>query len=173
MLSSGDAPKDQKSTSLCATLVTLNYLCALSLKLFTHCTYLSKLNLNIIGVCCLHHKVVLFSIFSSLFSPPYFSSGVCVYVKACCFIVFDFPSLLFLFACSYGMRYIAKVLKNSLHKKFPDASEDELLKVESVCKSIAQYFTLRLQASRTLPPSGLSQAIKDSNNVASFPSGRL
>uniref|UniRef100_A0A8C5NHP3 IQ motif containing GTPase activating protein 2 n=1 Tax=Gouania willdenowi TaxID=441366 RepID=A0A8C5NHP3_GOUWI len=29
----------------------------------------------------------------------------------------------------YGMRYIAKVLKNSLHKKFPDASEDELLKI--------------------------------------------
>uniref|UniRef100_A0A3P9CCJ8 IQ motif containing GTPase activating protein 2 n=1 Tax=Maylandia zebra TaxID=106582 RepID=A0A3P9CCJ8_9CICH len=26
----------------------------------------------------------------------------------------------------YGMRYIAKVLKNSLHEKFPDASEDEL-----------------------------------------------
>lgn len=34
------------------------------------------------------------------------------------------------FACSYGMRYIAKVLKNSLHEKFPEASEDELLKVE-------------------------------------------
>lgn len=30
------------------------------------------------------------------------------------------------------MRYIAKVLKNSLHKKFPDASEDELLKVETL-----------------------------------------
>uniref|UniRef100_A0AAX7VF98 IQ motif containing GTPase activating protein 2 n=1 Tax=Astatotilapia calliptera TaxID=8154 RepID=A0AAX7VF98_ASTCA len=29
----------------------------------------------------------------------------------------------------YGMRYIAKVLKNSLHEKFPDASEDELLKI--------------------------------------------
>lgn len=29
----------------------------------------------------------------------------------------------------YGMRYIAKVLKNTLHEKFPDASEDELLKV--------------------------------------------
>ena len=33
-------------------------------------------------------------------------------------------------ACSYGMRYIAKVLKNSLHAKFPDATEDELLKVQ-------------------------------------------
>lgn len=30
------------------------------------------------------------------------------------------------------MRYIAKVLKNSLHEKFPDASEDELLKVLAV-----------------------------------------
>uniref|UniRef100_A0A8C5AD87 IQ motif containing GTPase activating protein 2 n=1 Tax=Gadus morhua TaxID=8049 RepID=A0A8C5AD87_GADMO len=29
----------------------------------------------------------------------------------------------------YGMRYIAKVLKNSLHAKFPDATEDELLKI--------------------------------------------
>ncbi|XP_043919900.1 ras GTPase-activating-like protein IQGAP2 [Protopterus annectens] len=29
----------------------------------------------------------------------------------------------------YAMRYIAKVLKNSLHEKFPDATEDELLKI--------------------------------------------
>uniref|UniRef100_A0A8C5Q8B6 IQ motif containing GTPase activating protein 2 n=1 Tax=Leptobrachium leishanense TaxID=445787 RepID=A0A8C5Q8B6_9ANUR len=29
----------------------------------------------------------------------------------------------------YGMRYISKVLKNSLHEKFPDATEDELLKI--------------------------------------------
>uniref|UniRef100_A0A8C7V2L1 IQ motif containing GTPase activating protein 2 n=1 Tax=Oncorhynchus mykiss TaxID=8022 RepID=A0A8C7V2L1_ONCMY len=29
----------------------------------------------------------------------------------------------------YGMRYIAKVLKHSLHEKFPDATEDELLKI--------------------------------------------
>uniref|UniRef100_A0A4W3GVR8 IQ motif containing GTPase activating protein 2 n=1 Tax=Callorhinchus milii TaxID=7868 RepID=A0A4W3GVR8_CALMI len=29
----------------------------------------------------------------------------------------------------YGMRYIAKVLKNSLHEKFPDSTEDELLKI--------------------------------------------
>ncbi|XP_075447386.1 ras GTPase-activating-like protein IQGAP2 isoform X3 [Ascaphus truei] len=29
----------------------------------------------------------------------------------------------------YGMRYVAKVLKNSLHEKFPDATEDELLKI--------------------------------------------
>ncbi|KAM8779145.1 ras GTPase-activating-like protein IQGAP2 [Rhynchonycteris naso] len=29
----------------------------------------------------------------------------------------------------YGLRYIAKVLKNSIHKKFPDATEDELLKI--------------------------------------------
>uniref|UniRef100_A0A673H9P3 Ras GTPase-activating-like protein IQGAP1 n=1 Tax=Sinocyclocheilus rhinocerous TaxID=307959 RepID=A0A673H9P3_9TELE len=36
---------------------------------------------------------------------------------------------LFSFACSYGMRYIAKVLKDTLHEKFPDATEDELLKI--------------------------------------------
>ncbi|NWI98010.1 IQGA1 protein, partial [Pitta sordida] len=29
----------------------------------------------------------------------------------------------------YGMRFIAKILKNSLHEKFPDAGEDELLKI--------------------------------------------
>ncbi|NXW68294.1 IQGA1 protein, partial [Hirundo rustica] len=29
----------------------------------------------------------------------------------------------------YGMRFIAKVLKDSLHDKFPDAGEDELLKI--------------------------------------------
>uniref|UniRef100_G1TKE7 IQ motif containing GTPase activating protein 2 n=1 Tax=Oryctolagus cuniculus TaxID=9986 RepID=G1TKE7_RABIT len=29
----------------------------------------------------------------------------------------------------YGLRYVAKVLKNSIHEKFPEASEDELLKV--------------------------------------------
>lgn len=32
---------------------------------------------------------------------------------------------------SYGMRFIAKVLKDSLHEKFPDAGEDELLKVRA------------------------------------------
>lgn len=35
----------------------------------------------------------------------------------------------FSFSRSYGMRFIAKVLKDSLHEKFPDAGEDELLKV--------------------------------------------
>ncbi|XP_074736197.1 ras GTPase-activating-like protein IQGAP1 isoform X1 [Strix uralensis] len=29
----------------------------------------------------------------------------------------------------YGMRFIAKVLKDSLHEKFPDAGEDDLLKI--------------------------------------------
>lgn len=29
----------------------------------------------------------------------------------------------------YGMRFISKVLKDTLHEKFPDATEDELLKV--------------------------------------------
>lgn len=32
-------------------------------------------------------------------------------------------------AVRYGMRFISKVLKDSLHEKFPDATEDELLKV--------------------------------------------
>jgi hypothetical protein len=39
-------------------------------------------------------------------------------------------SFVICFVCSYGLRYIAKVLKNSIHEKFPDASEDELLKVD-------------------------------------------
>lgn len=29
----------------------------------------------------------------------------------------------------YGMRFISKVLKDTLHEKFPDSTEDELLKV--------------------------------------------
>ena len=29
----------------------------------------------------------------------------------------------------YGMRFISKVLKDTLHEKFPDATEDELVKV--------------------------------------------
>lgn len=33
------------------------------------------------------------------------------------------------FICSYGMRFIAKVLKDTLNEKFPDATEDEILKV--------------------------------------------
>lgn len=33
---------------------------------------------------------------------------------------------------SYGMRFISKVLKDTLHEKFPDATEDELLKVQSI-----------------------------------------
>lgn len=40
-------------------------------------------------------------------------------------------SLAFYFLRSYGMRFIAKVLKDSRHDKFPDAGEDELLKVRS------------------------------------------
>lgn len=37
------------------------------------------------------------------------------------------------------MRFIAKVLKDSLHEKFPDAGEDELLKVR-----IGSWYTLAL-----------------------------
>ncbi|TSM85920.1 Ras GTPase-activating-like protein IQGAP1 [Bagarius yarrelli] len=32
-------------------------------------------------------------------------------------------------AIPYGMRYIAKVLKDTLHEKFPDSSDDDLLKI--------------------------------------------
>lgn len=35
----------------------------------------------------------------------------------------------------YGMRFIAKVLKDTLNEKFPDATEDELLKVSSLSPS--------------------------------------
>uniref|UniRef100_A0A8C2NQD3 Ras GTPase-activating-like protein IQGAP2 n=1 Tax=Capra hircus TaxID=9925 RepID=A0A8C2NQD3_CAPHI len=42
---------------------------------------------------------------------------------------FPLFSFVICFPCSYGLRYIAKVLKNSIHEKFPDATEDELLKI--------------------------------------------
>lgn len=32
----------------------------------------------------------------------------------------------------YGLRYTAKVLRDSLHEKFPQASEEELYKVSSI-----------------------------------------
>lgn len=38
------------------------------------------------------------------------------------------------------MRYVAKVLKNSLHEKFPDATEDELLKVNVLSFAIHTPF---------------------------------
>lgn len=38
------------------------------------------------------------------------------------------------------MRYIAKVLKNSLHEKFPDASEDELMKVEVLESTVVTVY---------------------------------
>lgn len=40
---------------------------------------------------------------------------------------------------SYGMRFIAKVLKDSLHEKFPDAGEDELLKVRLKAGTFLPY----------------------------------
>uniref|UniRef100_A0A671M9K6 Ras GTPase-activating-like protein IQGAP1 n=1 Tax=Sinocyclocheilus anshuiensis TaxID=1608454 RepID=A0A671M9K6_9TELE len=33
------------------------------------------------------------------------------------------------FPCRYGMRFIAKMLKDTLNERFPDATEDELLKI--------------------------------------------
>lgn len=38
-------------------------------------------------------------------------------------------ALLLFLSHRYGMRFISKVLKDTLHEKFPDATEDELLKV--------------------------------------------
>lgn len=40
------------------------------------------------------------------------------------------------------MRYIAKVLKSSLHEKFPDATEDELLKVDFWGQTASSLFFL-------------------------------
>lgn len=48
--------------------------------------------------------------------------------------------LLLMFSYSYAMRYIAKVLKDTLHEKFPDSSEDDLLKVR--CESFHVVFTV-------------------------------
>lgn len=42
------------------------------------------------------------------------------------------------------MRFIAKVLKDSLHEKFPDASEDELLKVRDCLPQLVIGLPTRL-----------------------------
>lgn len=68
----------------------------------------------------------IFHVMSLLYHLSY--SAVCECMLFCVWC----PINAFCFACSYGMRYIAKVLKNSLHEKFPDASEDELMKVEAL-----------------------------------------
>lgn len=66
------------------------------------------------------------------------------------------PSHEFCLSHSYGMRFIAKVLKDSLHEKFPDAGEDELLKVR-----IGSWYTLALpvalwrKSKETRPDHGL------------------
>lgn len=45
-------------------------------------------------------------------------------------IIFPLSNLVCLMlSVRYGMRFISKVLKDTLHEKFPDATEDELLKV--------------------------------------------
>ena len=36
---------------------------------------------------------------------------------------------LLLFACRYGMRFVAMKLRQSLQNKFPDATREEILKV--------------------------------------------
>lgn len=45
--------------------------------------------------------------------------------------------LIFSVCCSYGLRYTAKVLRDALRTKFPEASEDELYKVNT-CYTVIQ-----------------------------------
>ena len=77
---------------------------------------------------------VLMHQINGLFSLSLACFIICHILCECMFGV-SCSIIAFCFACSYGMRYIAKVLKNSLHEKFPDASEDELMKVAAL-KSI-------------------------------------
>lgn len=78
------------------------------------------------------------------------------------------------------MRYIAKVLKSSLHKKFPDASEDELLKVETLqrlclfvlpTRSPALYSSAQVALRVATITSQSSDG--DIGDVTAFLSGRL
>lgn len=70
------------------------------------------------------------------------------------------------------MRYIAKVLKNSLHEKFPDASEDELMKVEvleSTVVTVYLYACINDSAHSACPVC----PTQSPNNVLLSLSGRL
>lgn len=55
-------------------------------------------------------------------------------------------------AHSYGMRFIAKVLKDSLHEKFPDAGEDELLKVRLKTSAHIGLFPEPPDEEKQVPP---------------------
>ena len=58
------------------------------------------------------------------------------------------------------MRYIAKVLKNTLHEKFPDATEDELLKVRGLnfTQIISSCTDVEGWESSALPSNSCSQS---------------
>lgn len=94
----------------------------------------------------IHHYLqllmqILMFLINPLFSLSWAYYIICHLLRECMLFCFWHPINAFCFACSYGMRYIAKVLKNSLHEKFPDASEDELMKVEALrCINICFYF---------------------------------
>lgn len=46
--------------------------------------------------------------------------------------------------CRYGLRYTARVLRDSLQAKFPGASEEELYKVSTWCGSMPEAWPLTL-----------------------------
>lgn len=65
--------------------------------------------------------------------------AVCADEPAVCFLCLTLERLSL--SVRYGMRFISKVLKDTLHEKFPDATEDELLKVciFNVCSTVLRW----------------------------------
>lgn len=53
------------------------------------------------------------------------------------------PEYTYCFVPSYGMRYVAKVLKTTLAEKFPDATENEVYKASVVFPPQPPELTLR------------------------------
>lgn len=76
----------------------------------------------------------LSAIIVSVEKIPYVAPNITVWITFFSLFVFSVstPGLchsICVFYFRYGMRFISKVLKDTLHEKFPDATEDELLKV--------------------------------------------
>lgn len=72
----------------------------------------------------------LSAIIVSVEKIPYVAPNIAVWIA----FFFSVPTSglchsICVFYFRYGMRFISKVLKDTLHEKFPDATEDELLKV--------------------------------------------
>lgn len=80
-----------------------------------------------VAVLWFRHHLILCLILWKLLGFSWRGQLQCVSSSLRLFPLFSF---VICFPCSYGLRYIAKVLKNSIHEKFPDATEDELLKVD-------------------------------------------